>query len=82
MNITCSFTTTNNPTLVEWFFNGQSERMIPLAPGQLESVWSIKSFSTSEDGVYQCRLFNENNDNSIQDVLIMAAGKSTSGEPL
>ena len=82
VNITCSFTSANNPTLLEWYFNGQLDRRVPLAPGQLESVWSIKSFSASNDGVYQCRVSNENNDNSIQNLWITAAGKPTlQGDP-
>ena len=68
VNLTCLFTATRALYSVEWFVNGYLRQTTTLSGNETQDVFVVDSFS--EDGVYQCRVFSGNGDNSVEDVFI------------
>ena len=72
VNLTCSFTATSALYSVEWFVNGNLRQTTTLSGNETQDVFVVDRFS--EDGVYQCRVFSGNRDNSIEGVFISGRG--------
>lgn len=73
LTLTCSFTTSNTLARVEWLLNGEIVESASLTSENTEAMFTVNNFTM--DGVYQCRVYNENGDSSTESLFISGTGR-------